>query len=226
MASELPRNDDRAYDDEAPTRANATSDEAHGAVPVESQGTLREEVAEKERQQFGGMKFGSAFFGWVAATGIAVLLTALLVGAGAEVGLGTNTSANQAAGSAAQNAGTVGVIGVIVLLVILLVAYYCGGYVAGRMARFSGAKQGIAVWIWAIVIAIVVAIIGAIAGGQYNILGNVNAFPRIPIDEGTLTVAGVITAVGAVVISFVGAVLGGAAGMRYHRRIDRAGLGR
>jgi hypothetical protein len=225
MSSELPPNDNRARTD-ATTPIARTDDQVHGAVPVESQGTLRQEVGEKEREEFGGMKFGSAFFGWVAATGIAVLLTALLVGAGAAVGLGTNTSANQAAGAAKNNAGTVGVVGVIVLLVILLVAYFCGGYVAGRMARFSGAKQGIAVWIWAIAIAIVVAIIGAIAGGQYNILANVNAFPRIPIDEGTLTTAGVITAIGAVVISFVGAVLGGAAGMRFHRRVDRVGLGR
>lgn len=225
MSSELPPNDNPVRSD-ATTPIARTDDQVHGAVPVESQSTLRQEVGEKEREEFGGMKFGSAFFGWIAATGIAVLLTALLAAGGAAVGLGTNTTANEAAGAAKHNAGTVGVVGVIVLLVILLVAYFCGGYVAGRMARFSGAKQGIAVWIWAIVIAIVVAIIGAIAGSQYNILANVNAFPRIPIDEGTLTTAGVITAIGAVVISFIGALLGGAAGMRFHRRVDRVGLGR
>ena len=49
-----------------------------------------------------------------------------------------------------------GLVGGIVLLVILFVAYYCGGYVAGRMARFHGARQGFAVWVWALVIAIVV----------------------------------------------------------------------
>jgi hypothetical protein len=38
-----------------------------------------------------------------------------------------------------------------VLLVILFVAYYCGGYAAGRMGRFNGMKQGIAVWLWALV---------------------------------------------------------------------------
>lgn len=42
-----------------------------------------------------------------------------------------------------------GMVGIIVLGVIVLVAYYCGGYVAGRMARFDGMKQGLAVWLWA-----------------------------------------------------------------------------
>src|SRR5699024_4818634 len=91
---------------------------------------------------------------------------------------------------------------------------------------FSGARQGLAVWIWAIAIAILVAIIAAIAGSKFNILGNLNGFPRIPIDEGTLTATGIITAIAVVVISLIGAILGGLAGMRYHRQADEAGLGR
>jgi hypothetical protein len=34
----------------------------------------------------------------------------------------------------------------IVLMMILVRGYYCGGYVAGRMARSSGVKQGITIW--------------------------------------------------------------------------------
>jgi hypothetical protein len=47
-----------------------------------------------------------------------------------------------------------------VLLVLLLISYFAGGYVAGRMARFDGAKQGIAVWLWALIVAVIVAILG------------------------------------------------------------------
>ena len=36
----------------------------------------RQEVVAAEKREFGGVKFGSAFFGWMTATGIAVLLTA------------------------------------------------------------------------------------------------------------------------------------------------------
>jgi hypothetical protein len=40
----------------------------------------------------------------------------------------------------------------------------------------------------------VVAILSTIAGAQFNILCNLNGFPRIPINEGTLTAGGIITA--------------------------------
>jgi hypothetical protein len=94
------------------------------------------------------------------------------------------------------------------------------------MARFSGAKQGLAVWIWAIVIAIVVAIITAVAGSQWDILANLDSFPRIPVTPESATLTGILTAVGAAIVTLVGAILGGLAGMRYHRKVDRVGLGR
>ncbi|WP_309067316.1 hypothetical protein [Microbacterium sp.] len=194
-----------------------------GAVSPEAARDARHEVVEREKQEFGGMKFGSAFFGWLSAMGMTVLLTALVAGAGAALGLGAQVDPEQAA---QENADTIGIAGAIAVLVILLIAYYCGGYVAGRMARFSGAKQGIAVWLWAIIIAIVVAIIAAIGGAQWNILANINTFPRLPFSEGELTTAGIITAVGALLVSLLGAVLGGLAGMRYHRKVDRVGFGR
>jgi hypothetical protein len=188
--------------------------------------TNRHDVVEREKNEFGGMKFGSAFFGWLTATGMAVILTAILAAIGAGVGLGTNTDLNKATKGVASNATTVGIVSAIVLAVILFVAYYCGGYVAGRMARFNGAKQGFAVWIWAVVIAIIAAIITAIAGAKANVLGNINAFPRIPIDEGTLTITSIITVIVVALIALLGAIVGGLAGMRYHRKVDRVGLGR
>lgn len=189
--------------------------------------TPREEVLDRESDRYGGFKWGAAFFGWLTAMGAAVLLTAILSAIGAGVGLGAvDGDVQRAADELSSSADTVSIIGAVVLAVILFIAYYCGGYVAGRMARFSGAKQGLAVWIWAIAIAILVAIIAAIAGSKFNILGNLNGFPRIPIDEGTLTATGIITAIAVVVISLIGAILGGLAGMRYHRKVDYAGLGR
>lgn len=194
-------------------------DRVENPVIVDDMGTSRQEVVEREREQFGGIKFGSAFFGWLTATGVAALLTAALAAAGTAFGLGEQAT------SSGGNSGTITLVGGIVLLVILFVAYFSGGYVAGRMARFNGARQGLAVWLWAIVIAVVVALIGLLAGAKFNILANLNTFPRIPINEGNLTVAGIITAVVVAIASLIGALLGGVAGMRYHRRVDRAGLG-
>lgn len=184
----------------------------------------RETAVARQKERFGGIKAGSAFFGWLTATGMAVLLTALVAAAGTAVGLANNTNVNEAVNQAAQNSGTVGLVGIIVLLVILFVSYYCGGYVAGRMARFNGAKQGLMVWIWALIVAILVAILGLLAGQQFNVLANLNSFPRIPVNEGQLTTTSIIAAVVVAVVALVGAVLGGLAGMRFHRKVDRAGF--
>jgi hypothetical protein len=184
----------------------------------------RREVVGRQREAFGGVKIGSAFFGWLTATGTAVILTALLAATGAALGLGVIDATDSTAAGATVPTDTIGWIGAIALLVILFVSYWCGGYVAGRMARFNGFIQGLAVWVWALVIAIVVALLSVVLGSQYDVLGNLNSFPRIPVSEGQLTLAGIITAAIVVVASLGGAILGGKAGTHYHRKVDRAGF--
>ena len=209
------------------------------AVPVPAYGQARSygraaadlgmdhsSVLSREKEQFGGLKIGSAFFGWVAAAGIAVLLTSLLTAAGVVLSLTSNTSTTDIAHQATAGTGTaktVGLVGAILLLVVLFVAYYCGGYVAARMARFNGAKQGLAVWLWGIVFAVVIFILVKIAGSKYNILTNLN-LPRIPVGEGTVTTAAIIAIAAIILVTLGAAVLGGLAGMRFHRHVDQAGL--
>ncbi|MCC5032487.1 hypothetical protein DMH02_004275 [Streptomyces sp. WAC 00631] len=184
----------------------------------------RESVVSRESERYGGIKFGAAFFGWLTATGMALLLTALLGALGAVLSLATDTDIGKAADEAADDPQTIGIAGGIALTVILFVAYYCGGYVAGRMARFNGAKQGLAVWLWAVLIAVVIAVLGAIAGNKYDVLAELNGMPRLPLNEGDLTLGGIITLIAVAVASLLGAVLGGLAGMHFHRKVDRAGL--
>ena len=179
----------------------------------------------RQKARFGGVKIGSAFFGWLTATGMAVLLITLLAAAGVAFGLATNTTVDQAvqeSQNATSTAQTVGLAGAITLLVILFVSYYCGGYVAGRMARFNGFRQGLAVWLWGIAMALFVAALAAVAGSQYNVLARLN-LPRIPVDEGQVTAVGLIAIGAAVLTSMFGALLGGLAGMHFHRRVDAAG---
>ena len=216
---------ERHYEPAPPAAEREYTPAPTAAAPV-ADPTLanRETAVARQKERFGGIKVGSAFFGWLTATGMAVLLTALVAAAGTAVGLANNTDVNQAVNQAAQNSGTVGLVGIIVLLVILFLSYYCGGYVAGRMARFNGAKQGLMVWVWALIAAIVIAVLGLVAGQQFNVLANLNSFPRIPINEGQLTTTSIIAAVVVAVVALVGAVLGGLAGMRFHRKVDRAGF--
>src|SRR3954463_6548554 len=195
-----------------------TAVEERPAATAETRAAPVASPRERQRAEFGGINWGAAFFGWIVAVGIGALLTALVSAAGAAVAI----SELSGVGDAIQNADTIGVVGGIALFVIALIAYFAGGYVAGRMSRFDGARQGLAVWLWALLIAVVLAIIGAVAGSEYNVFGQLN-LPRVPIDEGTLSVAGAITLAAAVLGSLIAAILGGAAGERYHRRVDRAG---
>src|SRR5215218_10541855 len=94
----------------------------HGERPLD-----RRSVVARQKEAFGGVKVGSAFFGWLTATGTAVLLTALVAAAGTAVGVATGTDTGQAVGQATQNASTVGIAGGIALAVVLFVAYYAGG---------------------------------------------------------------------------------------------------
>lgn len=204
--------------------SNVDTTSSYPVVPAASdpRAATREMVIAREREQFGGIKIGSAFFGWLTATGMAVLLVALLAAAGIAVGLANNANVNDAVNLASSQ--TIGIAGIIVLLVILFLSYYCGGYVAGRMARFNGVRQGLMVWFWAIIVAVLVALLGLLAGPRFNILANVNSFPRIPVNEGQLSTTGAIAAVVVAVVTLVAAVLGGLAGMHYHRKVDRAGF--
>jgi MFS family permease len=184
---------------------------------VDSRAGLRESQR-RQREEFGGLHWGGAFFGWLVAVGIATLLTALLSAAGAAVGL-TQASTQDAA----ESADTLGIVGGVLLLVILLVAYYAGGYVAGRMSRFAGPRQGLGVWIIGLVVTVILAVAGALLGAEYNVLGQLN-LPRIPVDEGSLTTGGLIVLAAIVLGTLLAAVAGGEAGTRFHRKVDRAGL--
>ena len=180
----------------------------------------REEVRRvraRQREEYGGINWGSAFFGWLVAVGMAAILLGLLSAAGAAFGLSEVSDAE-----AEDNAETIGIVGGVLLILVLGVAYACGGYVSGRMSRFDGARQGAAVWALGLAVTIVLAVFGALFGAEYNVLERLN-LPRIPIEEGSLT-AGAAIALGVTVLAtLLAALTGGKAGERFHRKIDRVG---
>jgi amino acid transporter len=205
MASSASSDDDRTTRTSAGARA--------------SRGPGREAVA-AQHDRFGGIKWGAAFFGWLSANGLAVLLVALVSAAGVAIGL---TQGAPSTGEATQNAGGIGIGGAIALLVVLFLAYLAGGYVAGRMARFDGARQGLAVWLIGLLVVVVLAVLGVVLGAKYNVLAQLD-LPRIPVDEGTATTGGIIALVAVLLVTLLGAVLGGKLGDRFHRKVDRAGF--
>jgi hypothetical protein len=185
-----------------------------------TRGAARDAVA-AQRDRFGGIKWGAAFFGWLSANGLAVVLVALLSAAG--VGLSLAQGVDSVADVPADTGDVLGVAGGVALLVVLFLAYLAGGYVAGRMARFDGARQGLAVWLIGLLVVVLLAVAGVALGAEFNVLQQLD-LPRIPIDEGTATTTAVITLAAVLVATLVGALLGGTLGTRYHRRVDRAGF--
>jgi MFS family permease len=174
-------------------------------------------VRERQRDEYGGFNIGAAFFGWMVAVGIAVLLTALLSAAGAAIGL---TELSE--GEAESNAETISIVGGILLIVVLAISYYAGGYVAGRMSRFDGGRQGLGVWLMGLIATVALAVLGAIAGSEYNLFSQLN-LPRIPIDEGSLAGGAAVALILVLIATALAAISGGKVGERYHRKVDRVG---
>lgn len=116
--------------------------------------------------------------------------------------------------SGASNAVPVAV----ALSVLIFFAYLVGGYAAGRMARFAGAKQGISVWLWQIMALILGSLATFLAPQMFqNGVASLSLQKLIAGDfaNGLLAVLLVLA------LSFLGAILGGLCGRLYHRRVDK-----
>jgi len=186
-----------------------------GTATAETMRTVRA----RQREEYGGINWGAAFFGWLVAVGVAVLLTGILAAAGAAIGLTEPSAASQAQ----SEPETVSLAGAIALLVVLAIAYYCGGYVAGRMSRFDGARQGIGAWIIGLVVTIAIAVLAIVLGSEYNVVERAN-LPRLPVGDESLTTGGAIASLVLLAGTLLFSALGGIAGARYHRKVDRAGF--
>ncbi len=133
--------------------------------------------------------------------------------------VGSNAAVTQS--QAQREAGTIGVVAAIVLLLVLAIGYYAGGYVAGRMTRFDGGRQGLVVWLIGLIVTIVSIVVGAAFGSQYNILNRVN-LPSLPISGEQIGWGALIAAAAVLLITALAAMLGGKVGHRYHDRVDQA----
>ena len=156
-----------------------------------------------QHERYGGSKLGSAFFGWLVAVGLTVLLGVLA---------GATTAALGVADARIDAAVTIAV---------FVVGYFAGGYVAGRLARFDGARNGFLSWVVGVLATLVLATIGAFVGAQYDLLSRIQV-PTLPTSFGQVTVSSLVLLAVAITATLVAAVLGGRAGEGFHRRVDRA----
>ncbi|GAA1349556.1 hypothetical protein [Falsarthrobacter nasiphocae] len=182
-------------------------------------------VLEYEKAAFGGIRLGSGFFGWITAMGMLGLLS-LLTGAIFGVASYVNNTTSAQATRQIQSyttgqalTGQNGIIAAVVAGLILAIAFAAGGYVAGRMARFSGVAQGLGVWLWFVAVTAALTVAG-IFGISALPSGTVSKW--VPSMDTLSSPAALISMAAVLVLSLLAAMAGGAAGMRYHRKIDRA----
>jgi hypothetical protein len=198
------------------TTGHTTSTEVVHEDELDEAATQPEVLA---RRRFGGTNWGACFFGWLVAVALTILLTSIVGAVLAAVG----STAHITQSDAQRQAGTLGLATAVTLFVVLVIGYYAGGYVAGRMSRFDGARQGLGVWFIGLAVTVLAVVLGAIFGHQYNLLDRVD-LPRIPVSTEQLGWGALVTAVAVVVGTALAAVVGGAAGRRYHVRVDHAVL--
>ena len=175
-----------------------------------------EPVVDPELLSYRGFKFGAAFFGWLIAIAMSVLLS-LAVSAAA---FGTAEILDYSRADAEAQPGAAGITAASVAVLVLTLAFYIGGYVAGRLARFDGGRNGFGVWMFAFLFSVLAAGAGALLNSQYDLLEDVNR-PDVSVSTSSVTTAGIISAAALVVLTLLFSIVGGKAGKRYHDKIDR-----
>lgn len=197
----------------APTGRDSSTSRPVGQSPLETVvvhgSDIRVERAHAElplaeaRSRYGGIDVPAILAGALAGLGTAALLAALLTAAGSQV-----------ARIGAVGDGELAIGGLVTAVLVLAVSGLIGGWVAGRVARFDGVRNGL---LTGVVLLLVLAALGA-AGGYAAT--ETTDLPVIDVDRDTLTTAALIGAVVAVAATLAAAAFGGRLGARWHRSVD------
>ncbi len=206
---------DRGYWDRAAYTAGAHTEDPYASG---------DDDARTEQAEHGGVKVGVALLGWLTAIGTAVVLTAVLALAATAFGVTTGTTLEDVTDQVREDPGAGALASALVGALVLGASFWCGGYAAGRMARFDGTRQGLAVWLWALLVTVLAAGLAAVAGEEYDVLAALDGVPRLPALAGDLSL-GLLAGVAVAAISLAASLLGGRAGMRFHRTVDRSRVG-
>ena len=161
----------------------------------------------------GGISGGAILTGVVVAFGAMFLLSALIGGIMAALGVAETDITRGEAVDAGIGAG-------IAFVVAQFLSYLWGGYTAGRMGRGAGVGNGLLVPVVAIILAVlagaVVASLGATANLNLPFTEN-----RLPLENDYLVNWGIGIGIASVVAMFLGAFIGGGMGARWHTKLER-----
>jgi MFS family permease len=159
------------------------------------------------RSRYGGTSVPAVLAGALAGLGTASLLGGLASAVGLQVGQVTDEAAR---------ATEFAVGGAVTAVVVLALSALVGGWVAGRVARFDGARNGL---LAGLVLALLVGLLGAVVTAAHA-----GALSPLASDGG-LTTAAVAAALVGLAVSLLAGLAGGRLGARWHRDVDDVLLG-
>jgi hypothetical protein len=194
------------------TNSEAVEREAREAEAVERRETARPlHPIAAARDRFGGIDLPAGLVGMLTAIAVLVLLGGIVGAAIGAIGYQTGLSGD--------NVDDISLASLIGGLVVLAIAYLVGGWTAGRIARYDGARNGLMTAVWTIVLAGALSALAAWFGSEYDVFANV----QLPqwFDRDALTSTALASGVAAVATMLVAGLLGGLWGTRYHRLADQ-----
>jgi hypothetical protein len=193
------------------TRSEAAEREAQEVDAIERRETARPtHPIAAARDRFGGIDLPASLVGMLTAVAMLILLGGIVGAAIGAIGYQTGLSGD--------NVEDISLASLIGGLVVLAIAYLIGGWTAGRIARYDGARNGLMTAVWTIVLAGALSALAAWFGSEYDVFANVE-LPQW-FDRDALTTAALASGIAAVAIMLVGGLLGGLWGTRYHRLAD------
>ena len=178
-----------------------------------------EEREDRLRDMYGGVDWLASFLGFVFAAVVGALFSLVAGLVLAPLGFSLNLGGE---------IGAAVITGLVLVAVLVFLTYFCGGYVAGRLARFDGGRNGMMLLLWTLVAALLAALAGVIfinflpAGISVGIQNFIQNGVLSTIGNlSRLGLVGILIIIGALLVALLGGFLGGRLGSRYHTEIDR-----
>ena len=177
-----------------------------------------EDREDRLRDMYGGVDWLASFLGFVFALLAGAIFSAVATVVIAPLGFSLNLT---------DPLGAAVITGLVLLGVLIFLTYFFGGYVAGRLARFDGGRNGAMLLVWTFLTGLLLLLAagvfsGFLPGGAASAIGGF--MDAISSALGSLSqagIVGIVVVVAAFLIALLGGLLGGRLGSRYHAEIDR-----
>jgi ABC-type transport system involved in cytochrome c biogenesis permease subunit len=192
------------------TETEAREREAREAEAVERREQAGVHPIAAAHDRFGGIDIPASLVGMLTGLAVLVLLGGLVGAAVGAIGYQTGLSG--------ENVEDISIASLVGGLVVLAIAYLIGGWTAGRIARYDGARNGLMTGVWTVVLAAALSALAAWLGSEYDVLANVE-LPQW-FDRDAVTTAAIVSGVVAIATMLIAGLLGGLWGTRYHRLAD------